>query len=187
MKKSFISSATATIIFLVAQPSLAAQPKETFMEYKPASTTTKPAANTSVGACQIVIEGFRDNRMNQETIGTNFSVPLYSTGLDKWLSDAKADLWDKKIAGGTGKTIVVKPSLTRLYSYAQSMNIISVMAFQVAFDVNGKTIATKKYRANGSKTNMMNAAGEYYTALNYAAHAAMPLLLNDLPGICSSN
>lgn len=161
-----------------------AAPANEALDYKPKDTSTKkmPKLNT---VCNFIFDEFQDGRQNKETIGTNFAQALYSNGLTQWLSAAKTDNWTKAINNGADKSITIKPTLTRLYAYPQGMNIIGVMAYHIDFLQNNKIIASKKYRANGTKTNMMNAVGEYYTAVNYAAHSAMPLLLDDLNGVCS--
>lgn len=71
------------------------------------------------------------------------TCPLFIyLGLDKWLTDAKADLWDRKVtSSAAGILIDVKPKLTKLYSYGQGLSLYSVMALTVDFAVRGWSYA----------------------------------------------
>lgn len=141
----------------------------------------------AVTSCQIKFDDFADGRKNKETVGTNFSKSLTPVGLDTWLKDAEADLLQGKVKSSGGKVIAVKPTLTRLYAYAENMNLHGVIAFSVDYVVDGKVIETKKYRGFGSTANAWNAEHEYYDALSYAAHSGLPKVLKDIPGICAKS
>lgn len=139
-----------------------------------------------LSVCQVQFDVFQDQRPNKETVGSNFAKSLMPIGLDQWLQNAEADLWQGKVKkSDSGKNLVLKPKLDRLYAYAQSMNIHGVIALTVDFVVDGKVIETKKYRGLGSTTNAWNAEHEYYDALSYAAHDAMPKVLKDIPAVCA--
>lgn len=137
-----------------------------------------------ITSCQVKFENFQDQRPNKETVGTNLIRSLSPTGIEAWLNDAEADIWLGKVKNSSEKVLTVKPKLERLYAYAQSMNLHGVMAISVDYVVDGNVIETRKYRGFGSTGNTWNAEYEYYDALNYAAHNAMPKVLKDINEIC---
>ncbi|HWV15294.1 MAG TPA: hypothetical protein VN030_07660 [Cellvibrio sp.] len=135
-------------------------------------------------SCQVKFDEFQDNRSNKQTVGTNAIRSLSPTGLEVWLKDAEADIWLGKVKNSSGKVVTVKPKLERLYAYAQSMNLHGVMAISVDYFVEGQLIETRKYRGFGSTGNTWNAESEYYEALSYAAHDALPKVLKDINSLC---
>lgn len=155
--------------------------KKKTAEAAPSVTEDAP----TVTSCQVQFDVFQDLRLNKDTVGTNFSRALTPSGLDTWLSDAEADLWRGKVKTNSGKTLVLKPKLERLYTYAESMNLHGVMSLSVDFVLDGKVLETRKYRGLGSTANAWNAEHEYYDALSYAAHEAMPKVLKDIPSVCA--
>lgn len=182
----------------------AAQQKQQFVELqyeakvakkttaKPAKkNTNKKAAQTASMAvspsCQVVVSDLQDKRQNTVTLGSNGAEPLYPEGLVAWLLAVK----EKELVGKTSKwsgskQVEVIPSLTKLYAYAENMNIHGVMSLSIDYVVDGK-VTTKKYRGMGSKINMMNGYGEYATALNYAVHELSPRIIADVKSFCESN
>lgn len=137
-------------------------------------------------SCDVKINPFTDNRKNQQTLGTTMSKSLQANGISEWLADASADLWSSKIKStASAKTITLQPSLLKLYSYAQSMNIHGVIALKVDFIENGKVVDSKIYRGLGSAANVWNAEYEYYDSLSRAAHNAFPKVLQDLSQKCA--
>lgn len=138
-------------------------------------------------ACNVNIEDITDNRKNKVTLGTNGAEPLIPTGLEQWLTDIKTSEMVNKTTNWKGeKVITVKPSLTKLYAYAENANIHGVFSLSVDITTDGETI-TKKYRGMGSKANMINGFGEYATALNYAVKETMPRVISDIEAICKSS
>lgn len=136
-------------------------------------------------ACQVEVSAFSDLRNNKVTLGASWSDPLLPQGLDTWLDTVRTkELVNKTSAWKGDKKLLVKPSVTRLYSYAESMNIHGVIALKVEYWLDDKLVQTKNYRGMGSKANMMNALGEYATALNYAVHEVAPDVLADMKNYC---
>lgn len=156
---------------------------------KKKSTTEVASASieqpSAAASCQVQFEDFQDQRPNKESVGTNFAKSLTPVGIDAWLKDAGADLWIGKVKTAGNKTLVLKPKLDRLYTYAQSMNLHGVMAITVDFEIDGKVLESRKYRGLGSTTNAWNAEHEYYDSLSYAAHEAMPKVLKDISTVCA--
>lgn len=141
-------------------------------------------APTDNFACNVQVNDIVDARKNKVTLGTNGIEPLLPTGLDQWLLDIKKAELVEKTKNWTGaRNVQVTPSLTKLYGYAENMNIHGVFSVTVDIAIDGKT-TTKKYRGMVSKANMVNGYGEYATALNYAVHEVMPRLVEDLKAAC---
>jgi len=153
-------------------------------------TTTKPRTapvSTPSYDCRVVVDAIVDARNNRQTLGANWAEPLLPSGLEPWLEQVRAlELANKTGAWAGGKQVQVKPRLTRLYSYVESMNIHGVIALDIEYWVDQTLVETKKYRGLGSKTNMWNALSEYGTALNYAVHDMAPDVLTDIKAICGT-
>lgn len=198
------SFALLLIIFSISTVHAAKVPQKTVeLEYEAAATprkTTKTKkvkrrtpkaevvspATTPVNnfACNVDVSDIVDARKNKVTLGTNGLEPLLPSSLDQWLVDIKkAELVDKTKGWSGEKNIKVTPSLTKLYAYAENMNLHGVFSISVDISVNGET-TTKKYRGMGSKANMVNGYGEYATALNYAVQEVMPRVIQDLKAAC---
>lgn len=149
-----------------------------------AEAVSPAAAPVDRFACNVDVSDIVDARKNKVTLGTNGFEPLLPSGLDQWLVDIKkAELVDKTKGWAGEKNIKVTPSMTKLYAYAENMNLHGVFSLSVDISVNGET-TTKKYRGMGSKANMVNGYGEYATALNYAVQEVMPRLIEDLKAAC---
>lgn len=134
--------------------------------------------------CAFTVSGMVDARQNTQSFAFNGSN-LQATGVDSWfLAATKAHLGyaekaDSKI------NIEVKPTLVRMYSYPESMNINAVLAVQVDFSVNGMPLETRKYRGFDSKSNWANGDSEYFTALNNAVNNLLPKVSADLASVCA--
>lgn len=135
--------------------------------------------------CKVDVAPVADERNNKVTLGASWSGPLLPGGLDTWLNTVREkELVNKTHTWSGDKQLLIKPSVTRLYSYAESMNIHGVIALKVEYWLDNKLVQTKSYRGMGSKANMMNALGEYATALNYAVHEIAPDMLADVKNYC---
>lgn len=154
---------------------------------KTAKKKAEQAVAVNSPACQVTINNVADKRQNIYTLGTNGAEPLLPAGLDAWLMAVKEkELVAKTHTWSGTKQVNVIPSMTKLYAYAENMNIHGVMSLSVDYVVDGK-ITTKKYRGMGSKANMMNGYGEYATALNYAVHELSPRIIADIKSFCADN
>jgi hypothetical protein len=147
-----------------------------------AAPQTAPAS--SAVACNVHFDDITDARKNKLTIGTNGAGPLLPSGVEQWLQDIKeAELVGKTKSWTGSKEVHVKPALTKLYAYAENMNLHGVFSMSVDISIGGET-TTRRYRGMGSKANMVNGYGEYATALNYAVQEVMPRLIDDLKSVC---
>lgn len=144
--------------------------------------------NVELSNCKFNILPFNDARQNKLTIGTNYSKALLVQGVDKWLEDASNDLVLKKLkaSAANAKEITVRPSLTRLYSYSEGMNILGVSAIKVHFYYDDKLIDTRRYRGFGSTLNWANGDSEFLDAADESISKALPKLTKDLDNICNS-
>jgi len=136
--------------------------------------------------CAFIVEDIKDVRRNKQAIGTNFFLPLQAKKVDDWLNDLSSDL-RREVISDTNTSlnkIIIKPEVSKIYSYAQSMNLHGVIVFNVAFEKNGREIEAKYYRGAAAKTNWINGLGEYGTTVNLAAENIVLNILNDLPSIC---
>ncbi len=146
----------------------------------------KVAFNESMRSCRVRVEPLRDERQNQQTLGSTFAKPLLIKPIDNWLKAFKQEGIDKALAEYQTQDagIVLTPSVTRLYAYAENMNIHGVIAIKVDISMNGQFVGTRRYRGLGSRANMVNGVGEYHDAVNRAADDAVAVLIADLPSIC---
>ncbi len=136
--------------------------------------------------CKFTMDPIIDDRQNKETIGHKWSAPLRVQGVDAWLAEAKDDLFDKKLLNSapTARDVHLKASLTRLYSYAQNLNIHGVSALRIDIYSQGEKITTKRYRGLGSRVNWVNGVPEYHSAVTLAMRDNMQVLMDDLSSIC---
>lgn len=183
----------APLAFAAAQPEQKLVPLEykkkvSKSQKKATPTRGKKAAKAVAPAvydCQVQVDAFTDNRNNKVTLGSTWAEPLLPSGLDGWLDSVRTqELVNKTSAWNGTRQLQIKPSLTRLYSYAESMNIHGVISLNVEYWLDNKLVDTKYYRGVGSKANMMNALGEYATALNYAVHEMAPQVIDDAKQLC---
>ncbi len=137
--------------------------------------------------CKVSIEPFVDSRINQQTLGASWSKPLITNDVPNWLESIRNDDLIAKTKNWSGaKSIVLKPKLKKLYSYAESMNIHGVISLEIEYWIDGKLDKTNYYRGMGSKANMMNALNEYGVALNYGVHEIVPRVITDTKVFCTN-
>lgn len=180
MKLKFTSAILASV---VASASFAAV-TDVEMEFQPLSKKkqAKMAKKPSVeGNCSFVVNDFKDERQNKQTISYGHNA----TGVVAWLNEA-TNYYTKGLDNSDADVnILVQPTLVRLYSYPESMNINGVTAIVVTYLVDGNEIDTRYYRGFYGKTNWANGDGEYVTALNDSIHNLMPKLVSDFSNVCS--
>lgn len=199
--KKIILAGLVTSLVLMSVGTIAAveNQKPVPLEYKSKvvkttkKTTTKKSRSTAkqqvvvpAYECKVDVAPVVDERNNKVTLGASWSDPLLPEGLDTWLNTVREkELVNKTRTWNGDKQLLIKPSVTRLYSYAESMNIHGVIALKVEYWLDNKLVQTRSYRGMGSKANMMNALGEYATALNYAVHEVAPEVLADVKNYCT--
>lgn len=152
---------------------------------KKSKSSSRQNVITPFYECKVDVTPVVDERNNKVTLGASLSDPLLPDGLDVWLDTVREKEFINKTNAWSGnKQLLVKPSVTRLYSYSESMNIHGVIALKVEYWLDNKLVQTKSYRGMGSKANMMGALSEYATALNYAVHEVAPDVLTDIKNYC---
>ncbi len=136
--------------------------------------------------CNYLLSDISDKRQNKETIGARFSYPLVVNGVEQWLDKAQQDFNKKALQEEikAAKSITLRPSLTRLYSYAESMNLHGVSALSVDFLEGERLIETRKYRGNGAVVNWANGVSEYHDVVNLSLHYALSAVKKDLSSVC---
>jgi hypothetical protein len=157
------------------------------IQYENASTTTlKRIAKygfSENSVCSFNFEAFLDNRQNKQTVAFS-GKSIIASGVDAWLSDAQHAFFSNTTRDSATYQITAVPSLTRMYSYPESMNILAITAMKVDFLIDGERVDTRRYRGFFAKTNWANGDGEYLTALNEAVNDMLPKLVTDLNNVC---
>ncbi len=157
------------------------------MAYDPKTVDVLPV--TLSGACAVTVTEISDQRNNKETVGTDFR-PLVSPDPLPWVGAALANLsaYGYTVARADkskASDVAISAALTRSYTFLGPMRINGVVALDARLTTpSGRQIA-RKYRASGSKTNMMGAVDEYMTTLNYAMNNLLAQLAADLQEICA--
>lgn len=86
----------------------------------------------------------------------------------------------------TPGNIAIEVALTRAYTFIGPMRINGVVALDARMtSPSGRTVE-RKYRAFGSKTNMMDATCEYMDTLNYAMNSLLARVASDLKELCAA-
>ncbi len=167
----------------------------------PKKTKKKPKANalkkikaerallTEVSqSCSFSMDNITDQRQNKDTIGHKWSAPLRVSGVDAWINAIKKEAFiDKLVEPANNVTnIQLKPALTRLYSYAQNMNLHGISALKIDIFVDQKLAETRRYRGLGSRVNWVNGAGEYHAVVGASVRDNLASLIQDLPNICDT-
>jgi uncharacterized lipoprotein YajG len=154
-----------------------------------ANLSDTPAAKMP-GTCGVTVTGIADRRNNTETVGSEFK-PLLSRDPVPWVRAAFGGLgaWgyavDSAPAAKPGE-VAIDAALIRAYTFHGPMRINGVVALDAHVTTpSGKRI-DRKYRAFGSKTNMMGATSEYMDALNYAINDLLGKLAADLKEFCAA-
>jgi len=145
--------------------------------------------NKALKTCSFRVSNFEDNRQNKATIGTNFRSALLIDDVKPWLNDASEHILKKKLETNdvASRMITVEPKLTRLYSYAQNMNIHGVSALHVDFKENGAIVDSRHYRSLGSTVNWNNGSHEYLDAVETSLEQVYSKLLYDLANFCNAD
>ncbi len=151
--------------------------------------TGKSRKNKSRQSCNFKIIGFEDRRQNKKTIGVNLGKPLLIDDVRPWLNDASEQILKRNLETDdvANRLILVEPKLTRLYSYAQNMNIHGVSALHVDFRENGSIIDSRHYRSLGSTINWNNGSHEYLDAVESSLKQVYWELLYDLTNFCNTD
>ena len=153
-----------------------------------ASLSDTPAARMP-GACGVTVTGIADRRNNTETVGSEYK-PLLSRDPVPWVRAAFGGLgaWGYTVGSSPAAKpgeVAIDASLIRAYTFHGPMRINGVVALDARVTTpSGKRI-DRKYRAFGSKTNMMAATSEYMDALNYAMNDLLAKLAADLKEFCA--
>lgn len=137
------------------------------------------------GACTINVTRFSDGRFSKESIGTEFAIP--SSAVEPWIEGGLNRLKEygfvvQQNPVPVSNAINLDVRLIRAYTWLGNMRINGM----VAFDINRGNMEQggQKFRATGSKTNMMNAKTEHVTALNYALNHTIHKLALSLQTQC---
>jgi hypothetical protein len=141
------------------------------------------------GACALTVTGISDQRNNKETVGSEYR-PVMSRDPVPWVGAALEQLraYGYTVASaGSAKPgeVAISAALTRAYTFHGPMRINGVVALDARITTASGKQVERKYRANGSKTNMMGAVDEYMTTLNYAINNLLAQLAADLQEACA--
>ncbi len=138
--------------------------------------------------CTIEVADIEDRRQNKVTIGSTPWKPLKLAPIHQWLSDASDVMLKSKLRSDSigVRHITIEPKITRLYSYAQNLNLHGVTALHVDFRENGKIVDSRHYRGFGSTINWNFGDHEFLDAVNTSMKETLTKLLFDLPSFCSS-
>jgi hypothetical protein len=182
---SFAAAPEQKLVAMEYQKKVTKKQKKVTTTSRKKSTAAQSAVAPVVYDCRVQVAAVNDNRNNKVTLGANWVGPLLPAGVDTWLEAVRTqELVNKTSSWSGSRQLEIKPTLTRLYSYAESMNIHGVISLNVEYWLDNKLVDTKFYRGVGSKANMMNALGEYATALNYAVHEMAPQVIEDAKQLC---
>ncbi len=150
-----------------------------------ASVTDIPAVKLS-NTCNINIVQISDQRFSKENLGTEMPVPI--TAAEPWLESGFGKLKEygfnvqrNNQAAANALNLYVR--LIRAYTWFGDLRINSMVAMDVDFDAEGQN--TEKFRATGSKTNMVGAKSEHVTAINYALNHTIHKMAQSLQTRCA--
>jgi hypothetical protein len=159
--------------------------EQTAVAYEAGSNDNSPAPQP--GACAVNIVGVSDARPAMEGISIDQAVP--TGALDGWIASSLDTL--KAYGYQVQHTSAPQPGmlnldvrLIRAYTWLGHMRINGVVALDVAV-VDPAGPRSMKFRAGGSKSNMMSAKSEHVTALNYAANSVVDRMAHALTSECS--
>ena len=146
---------------------------------------SKPLPTLAGTNCEFKIEPIADHRNNKVTIGAAFKKPLQAKEVDQWLANLSGDLQSiASKSNSVGNSVILKPRMTKLYTYHHGMNIHGVIAVDVDFIKNGVKVGNEYYRALSTKLNWNGAVSEYIETTNRAAYMLTEQIVNDLPNRC---
>ncbi len=182
---AFAATPAQKLVPLEYEKKVAKKQQKTTSNSSRKGAKAKSAVAPAVYDCRVEVAAISDSRNNKVTLGSTWAEPLLPQGLDTWLEAVRTqELVNHTSKWNGSRQLQIKPSLNRLYSYAESMNIHGVVSLNVEYWLDNKLVDTKYYRGVGSKANMMNALGEYATALNYAVHEVAPEVIEDAKQLC---
>lgn len=182
---TFAATPAQKLVPLEYEKKIAKKQKQTTSKSSKKAASAKSAVTSAVYDCRVQVAAISDSRNNKVTLGSTWAEPLLPQGLDAWLDAVRTqELVNPTSSWNGSRQLEIKLSLNRLYSYAESMNIHGVVSLNVEYWLDNKLVDTQYYRGVGSKANMMNALGEYATALNYAVHEVAPEVIEDAKQLC---
>lgn len=178
------TSILAILLAGAAGMSCAQTVEQTTVNYEPGSNDNTPAVQA--GACAVNIVGVADARPAKD--GISIDAPVPTAALESWVAGSLDTL---RAYGYTVQHVnSVQPGmlnldvrLIRAYTWFGHMRINGVVALDVAVrDPSGQQM--RKFRASGSKNNMMGAKSEHVTSLNYALNNVVDQMAHALTGEC---
>ena len=157
-------------------------------EMKYDATVYDSAPVKLAGACTVNVMSVRDQRMNTETIGNEFT-PIAADNVASWASTALDSLsaFGYKVIrhpAPQANAVNVGIDLHRAYTFHGPMRINGVVAFDLGVADGAGAVRTVKLRHLGSKSNMAGMTSEYVTALNYAVNGLVGKLARALEKEC---
>lgn len=175
----------ASALLLLCAP--AAAQEAVSMAYDAKAVDATPAR--LAGACPITVTDVTDQRNNKETVGSDYKA-LLSRDPVPWVGAALGQLRDygyTVASAGSAKPgeVALSATLKRAYTFNGPMRINGVVAMDVRITTASGKQLERRYRAYGSKTNMMAATDEYMTTLNYAINNLLVQLSADLQQACA--
>jgi hypothetical protein len=185
--RSFAAAALFLMPFAASAQPAVGEANRVSMKYDASATEVTPAALR--GACAVTLRAVRDERLNKESVGSDFK-PLLSGEPVPWIRDALGNLkaygFAVRAAGGASDPAIgFEATLTRAYAWTVPMRINAMVALKVDFVRPSGQRVTTSYRALGSKTNVWGATDEFMTTLNYAVNSVLPQIAADLQKLCA--
>jgi hypothetical protein len=176
----------AVLAFAALTASAAAAPVEiTPLTYDAGTNDFTPVKQA--GACQLNIVHLTDQRFARNGVGAD--APVVTGETEPWVSSALDSL---KAYGFTVQhsgapipnAINMDVKLIRAYTWFGNMRINGMVAVDVdlALPAGAKS---QKFRATGSKNNMMGSKSEHVTTLNYALNAMVHKMAMSLQAECT--
>ena len=142
---------------------------------------TQVGKKISGSGCSFNVLPFKDERFNKSTI----SWAVNATNVDAWLVDLHKSLIEPVMSETSDKLVIeVSPSLNRLYTYNESMNINGMAVAMADYSIQGDTFKTSHHRGFYSKTNWANGDSEFIESAEKATHEMLLSLLKKLPEVC---
>lgn len=185
-------NARILIAALLAACSAAAQAAETTPPTPLVSLAYDAGVNDKVpavlpGACRINVVGISDNRFAKEGMGAD--APVRTGAPEPWIGAALANLKQygytvQQGAAPAADALNLDVKLIRAYSWFGNMRINGMVAVDVSI-ATPEGVRSRKFRASGSKTNMMGADSEHVTALNYALNHMVHEMASGLASECA--
>lgn len=138
-------------------------------------------------ACMLNIVSVSDRRRNTENVSVDHALATdppsawIRSGLDGLkVYGFKVQHSDKPVP----EAINLDLGVTRAYAWESHMRINGTVAMDVGITPPGGERRVQKFRASGSKTNMVGADSEYLTALNYALNNLLRKMAFEMNAVC---